>query len=109
MSDSKIYVGNLSYNTTEDGLRDFFGHYGKIEDLIIIMDRGTGRSKGFGFVTFDSSDAANNAVAEGNGGDLDGRTLRVNIADSDRKTGGGGGGGNRDRGGDRGRGGYGDR
>lgn len=105
MSDSKIYVGNLSYSTTEDGLRDFFANYGNIEDLIIIMDRGTGRSKGFGFVTFDSSEAANSAVAASNGADLDGRTLRVNIADSDRK-----GGGNRsgDRG-DRGRGGYGNR
>ena len=108
MSDSKIYVGNLSYNTSEDGLRDFFSNYGTIEDLVIIMDRSTGRSKGFGFVTFDSSEAANNAVAEGNGVDLDGRTLRVNIADSDRKSGGNGG-GQRDRGDRGGRGGYGNR
>lgn len=110
MNDTRIYVGNLSYTTNESGLRDFFAECGNIEDLVIIMDRATNRSKGFGFVTFDCKEAATSAVEQKNGTELDGRTLRINIADSERKAGGGGS-GRRDRG-DRGgsqRGGYRDR
>ncbi len=103
MNQSKIYVGNLSYNTTEDQLRDFFAQYGNIEEIKLISDFQTGRSKGFAFVTFGSDQEGQNAL-EANGVDLDGRKLNVNTAkDNNRRTGGGGkpGGG--------GRGGYDDR
>ena len=87
---NKIYIGNLSYDTTEDTLRTVFSKFGGIDDLIIIKDRETGRTKGFGFITFDSQQAAESAL-ELNGTDLDGRTIKVNIAEE--KKGGGGGGG----------------
>ncbi len=79
MKKSKIYVGNLSYNTTEDGLRNFFGQFGTVEEVVIISDRQTGRSKGFGFVTF-SSDEEGESALEANGDDLDGRSLKVSTA-----------------------------
>lgn len=96
MDQSKIYVGNLSYQTSEDDLRDFFGKFGSIEHLTIIMDRETGRSKGFGFITYSSSQEAN-AALEVNGQDLDGRTLKVNIARDNRDGGGSRGGFGGDR------------
>jgi RNA recognition motif-containing protein len=84
-------VGNLSYNTTEDGLRDLFGQHGAVEEVAIIMDRDTGRSRGFAFVTMPNDTEAQAAIEATNGQDLDGRTLNVNEARP--KTGGGGGGG----------------
>jgi len=110
MSQSKIYVGNLSYNTTEDELRDYFSQFGNIEDIKLIIDFNTGRSKGFGFITYASIQDCESAVTTANGVDMGGRKLKVNIArDDNRRTGGGAGGGarrpfNRDRGdrGDRG-------
>lgn len=101
MNKAKIYVGNISYDTTEDNLRDFFEQYGNITDIKLISDYQTGRSKGFGFVTF-SSDNEGEAALAGNGAELDGRKLNVNTArDNDRsdRSGGRGGrsGGNRDR------------
>lgn len=102
MNQAKIYVGNLSYNTTEDQLRDFFGQYGNIDDCKLISDFQTGRSKGFGFITYASDEEGQKAL-EANGIDLDGRKLKVNTAKE--STGGGRrGGGNNHRGG---RGGYG--
>ena len=94
MSQPKIYVGNLSYNTTEDELRDFFSQYGTIEDIKLIIDFNTGRSKGFGFITYASDQDCENAIAA-NGADLGGRKLKVNIAreDNRRPAGGAGNGG----------------
>jgi cold-inducible RNA-binding protein len=103
----KLYVGNLSFNTSEDGVRDAFGAYGTVEDVAVITDRETGRPRGFAFVTMPDDDAR--AAIEGmNGKELDGRTLNVNEARA--KTGGGGGGGfggGRGGGGGGGRGGFG--
>ena len=79
MNKSKIYVGNLSYDTTEDGLRDFFGQYGNISEIRLISDFQTGRSKGFGFITF-SSDAEGESALSAHDVELDGRKLRVNTA-----------------------------
>lgn len=87
MSQSKIYVGNLSYNTTEDELRDYFSEFGNIEDIKLIIDFKTGRSKGFAFVTYvsdqDCDVATAKAIDKANGADLGGRKLKVNIARDD--------------------------
>ncbi len=74
----KIYVGNLSYNTNEAGLNDLFQAHGKVVSAKIIMDRDTGKSKGFGFVEMDTDDEAKAAIAALNGADLDGRQIKVN-------------------------------
>lgn len=76
----KIYVGNISFNTSEDDLRNVFGAYGDVVSVNIITDRETGRSKGFGFVELSSDDGANAAIASLNGKEVDGRQLRVNEA-----------------------------
>lgn len=111
MSQSKVYVGNLPYTTTEDELRSFFSQYGGIEEVKLIVDFGTGRSKGFGFVTFANAEACEKAVQGANNQEMNGRKLKVNVArDNPRREGGGGGGGRGGRdGGNRGgnRGGYG--
>jgi len=90
----KLYVGNLSYSTTEDTLRAEFEAHGAVDDLVMIMDRDTGRPKGFGFVTMNNDDEAKAAMDALNETDLDGRTIRVNEARprEDRRGGGGGGG-----------------
>lgn len=79
----KIYVGNLPWSATEQSLRDFFTSYGTVESAIIITDRETGRSRGFGFVEMEDADAAR-AISECNGKDMDGRSLRVNEAQERR-------------------------
>ena len=86
----KLYVGNLSYNTSENDLRDAFSAYGEVASAKIITDRDTGRSKGFGFVEFNDDDAARKAMASLNGADLGGRPLTVNEArpQTDRPRGG---------------------
>ena len=76
----KLYVGNLSYNTTEDGLRNFFASYGSVVSVKIIFDRETGNSKGFGFIEMGTDEEANAAIAGTNGTDFEGRQLRVNEA-----------------------------
>ena len=86
----RIYVGNLSFDTTEDGLRDAFGEHGSVAAVDIITDRETGRSRGFGFVEMQDDGEAGAAIAALNGTQLDGRTLTVNEA-RPRKGGGGGG------------------
>ena len=94
-----LYVGNLSFQTTSDGLREMFSEFGSVTSAQIVMDRETGRSRGFGFVEmFDGGDAAINAF---NGRDVEGRTLTVNEARprEDRRGGGGGYGGGGGRGG----------
>jgi len=101
-----IFVGNLSFNTTEDELRQAFEAYGAVERVSILTDRDTGRSRGFGFVEMASNEDGEKAIAAMNGAQLGGRTINVNEArpKADRPSGGGGGGGGRDRGdrGDRG-------
>lgn len=106
----KLYVGGLSWGTTDEGLRDAFSRFGEITEARVIMDRETGRSRGFGFVTFAQDDHAMNAISEMDGQSLDGRNIRVNEAEDRPRTGGGGGGGARGGyggGGGGGRGGYG--
>lgn len=83
----KIYVGNLPWSTTEDELREFFAQFGEVHSASIIMDRDTGRSRGFGFVEMEEADA-DRAISDGDGQDLSGRRLRVNEA-QDRRAGGG--------------------
>jgi RNA recognition motif-containing protein len=76
----KLYVGNLSYNTTEDGLRNLFAAYGTVASAKIIIDRDSANSKGFGFVEMDTDEAAAAAIAGTNGHEFEGRQLRVNEA-----------------------------
>jgi RNA recognition motif-containing protein len=75
-----IYVGNLSYGMSENELRDAFSAYGEVSSVKILMDRETGRSRGFAFVEMPNQNEAEAAVAQLNGKDLDGRALRVNEA-----------------------------
>ena len=103
----KLYVGNLSFQTTEDELSNLFEQAGQVESVRIITDRDTGRSRGFGFVEMGDEDAEK-AINQYNGTDLDGRALTVNEArpQTNRGGGGGGGGGRGGGGGGGGRGGY---
>ena len=107
---SKLYVGNLSYNTTGSELEQLFSQHGTVQSAEVIADRDTGRSKGFGFVQMGSDAEAQAAIAALNGQDMDGRNLTVNEAKprEDRpRSGGGGGGGRGGYGGGGGGGGYG--
>ena len=107
---SKLYVGNLSYNTTSSDLEQLFAQHGTVQSAEIISDRDTGRSKGFGFVQMGSDQEAQAAIDALNGQNVDGRNLTVNVAKpkEDRPRGGGGGGGyGGGGGGGGGRGGYG--
>jgi RNA recognition motif-containing protein len=106
---TKLYVGNLSFKTTGDDLREYFSQAGEVESASIIEDRETGRSRGFGFVEMATAEGAAAAIEQFNGKDLNGRNLTVNEArpKTDRGGGGGGrggygGGGGRSGGGDRG-------
>ena len=76
----KLYVGNLSYDATTDSLRTAFEPFGEITDAIVLTDRETGRSRGFGFVTFAEAEDGDKAIAEMDSKDLDGRPLKVNEA-----------------------------
>ena len=76
----KLFVGGLSWNTDDNLLRESFGKFGAVADARVILDRDTGRSRGFGFVTFDDDNAAKNAIAAMDGSKLDGRNIRVNEA-----------------------------
>jgi RNA recognition motif-containing protein len=75
-----IYVGNLSYGMSEDELRDAFGAFGEVSSVKILMDRETGRSRGFGFVEMPNQSEAETAIAQLNGKDVGGRALRINEA-----------------------------
>lgn len=93
-----LYVGNLSYSVTSDDLQDAFGQYGTVTSAQVVMDRETGRSRGFGFV--EMSDGADAAIDALNGADLKGRNISVNEArPREERRGGGGGGGRGGRGG----------
>ncbi len=78
----KIYVGNISFSTTEDQLSELFGQYGTVVSSDIITDKFSGRSRGFGFVEMEDEDSADAAITALNGQELDGRALRVNVANS---------------------------
>ena len=90
---TKLYVGNLSFDTTENDLADLFAQAGTVSSTDIIQDKFTGKSRGFAFVEMSSSDEANKAIELFNGKELGGRALTVNIArpKEDRPRGGGGG------------------
>lgn len=77
----KLYVGNLNYNTTEDSLREHFLQFGEVVSVNVIKDRATGQSKGFGFVEMADEAAADNAISSLNGKELEGRKIRVNVAE----------------------------
>ncbi len=98
---TRLYVGNLAFHTTEDALQRAFAEFGEVQEATLVLDRETGRSRGFGFVSMVSAEDAQRAINEMNGTELDGRALRVNEAEDRRPRGGGGGGGFRrnDRGG----------
>ena len=98
---NKLFVGNLSFNTTENALQDAFAAYGTVTETNLMMDRMTNRPRGFGFVTMSTAEEAQKAIAAMNGAQLDGRALTVNVARprEDRPPGGGGGGGRREFGG----------
>ncbi len=98
---NRLYVGNLSFHSTEDQINQHFSSCGEVVSVSVVMDRDTGRPRGFAFVEMASADAANKAVSELNGKELQGRSLRVDIAEDRRGGGGGGrGGGGRGGGGD---------
>src|SRR5690348_11945313 len=102
----KLYVGNLPFSATDQILADSFAQCGTVESAKIIVDRDTGRSKGFGFVEMSTEAEATDAISKFNGADYEGRSLTVNeakpMAPRENRGGFGGGGGNRDRGGFRG-------
>lgn len=77
---NKLYVGNLPYKATQSDLQDHFSQYGEVEEVVIITDRATNRSKGFGFVTFATDEAAQKAIEATDGEEFMGRPLKVNVA-----------------------------
>src|SRR5438270_8482002 len=93
MSNTKLFVGNLSFNTTENDLQDAFAAHGTVVEANLMMDRATGRPRGFAFITMGSPEEAQTAISAMNGASLDGRALTVNEArpKTDRPAGGGGG------------------
>ncbi|KAE8382828.1 hypothetical protein BDV26DRAFT_288133 [Aspergillus bertholletiae] len=95
---SKLFIGGLAWHTTDDSLREGFSQFGQVEDAVVVKDRDTGRSRGFGFVRFSSEAEADAAAEAMNNQEFDGRAIRVDKA-SERS-------GGRDNGGYHGRGGY---
>ena len=94
----KLFVGSLSWNTDDHGLHEAFVPFGEVSEAKVITDRDSGRSRGFGFVTFEDDEAADKAISALDNTELDGRTIRVNVAHDkrrDRDSGGGYGGGGR--------------
>ena len=90
---TRLYVGNLSFNTTADGVRTAFEQFGTVSDVHLVTDRETGRARGFAFVTMGTADEAAKAIQGMDGKTVDGRPLRVNEAEERQQRGGGGGGG----------------
>ena len=96
MSNNKLFVGNLSFDTTENDLRDAFAAHGTVEEVKLMTDRDTGRPRGFGFVTMSAPEEAQAAIDALNGKQLDGRALTVNVAKPrEERSGGSGHGGAR--------------
>ena len=100
---SKLFVGNLSFETTENDLQDAFAAHGTVTEANLMTDRTTGRPRGFGFITMSSPEEAQKAIAALNGSHLDGRALTVNVARPREERTGGGGGGRREYSGSRNR------
>jgi RNA recognition motif-containing protein len=100
----KLFVGGLPFSTSEERLREVFAQAGTVESAVVVTDRGTGRSRGFGFVEMSTSEEADQAVSKFNGKDLDGRLLKVERAKASE---GGAGGARRGPGGGGSRGGFG--
>src|SRR5215831_11474524 len=98
---TRLFVGNLSFDTNELELRDLFGQLGQVAEVKVVTDRDTGRPRGFAFVEMSSPDEAQKAIAELNGRELGGRTIKVNEAEARPARGGGGGGGGGSKGGRR--------
>ncbi|MFO1488603.1 MAG: RNA-binding protein [Verrucomicrobiota bacterium] len=96
---NKLFVGNLSFNTTENDLQDAFAAFGTVTETNMMMDRATGRPRGFGFVTMGSAEEAQKAIDGMNGKSIDGRALTVNVARPREERPAGGGGGRREYGG----------
>jgi len=96
---NKLFFGNLSFNTTENDLQDAFAAHGTVMETNLMMDRETGRPRGFGFITMSTPEEAQKAIDALNGKELGGRALTVNIARPREERPGGGGGGNRGYGG----------
>jgi len=93
---NKLFVGNLSFDTTENDLQDAFAAHGTVTETNLMMDRVSGRPRGFGFITMSTPEEAQKAIAALNGAQLGGRALTVNVAKPrEERTGGGGGGGGR--------------
>jgi RNA recognition motif-containing protein len=99
VSNTRLYVGNLAFHTTEDSLVAAFSKFGEVSDVKLVIDRETGRSRGFAFVTMATPEASAKAIAEMDGQNLDGRPLRVNEAEARPPRAGGPGGGPRTGGG----------
>jgi len=97
MSNNKLYVGNLPYTIDDDSLRHNFAEYGNVQSAKVMMDRDSGRSKGFGFVEMTTAQEAEAAIAGLNGMSVGGRSIVVNISRPKESTGGAGGYGNRSR------------
>jgi cold-inducible RNA-binding protein len=100
---NKLFVGNLSFNTTENDLQDAFAAHGNVVEANLMMDKMSGRPRGFAFVTMSTSEEAQKAIGALNGAELDGRTLTVNVARPREERSVGGGGGRRQYGGGRNR------
>jgi len=96
---NKLFVGNLSFNTTENDLQDAFAAFGTVTETNLMMDRVTSRPRGFAFITMGTPEEAQNAISGLNGKQLDGRALTVNVAKPREERSGGGGGGRREFGG----------
>jgi cold-inducible RNA-binding protein len=94
----KLYVGNLSFETTENDLQDLFEQHGTVNEVHLMMDRMTGKSRGFAFITMNDDTQAKAAMSATNGKELNGRALNVNEARPREERGGGGGGGGGGRG-----------
>src|SRR5512144_657622 len=97
--DTKLFVGNISFNTTENDLQDAFAAHGTVVEATLMTDRMSGRPRGFGFVTMSTPEEAEKAIQALNGASVDGRNLTVNEAKPREDRGGGGGGGRREYGG----------
>ncbi|CAG8612046.1 21_t:CDS:2, partial [Ambispora leptoticha] len=76
----KLFIGGLSWNTSDESLREKFAEYGTVEDAVVIRDRETGRSRGFGFVTYANNNEAEDAMKQMDEANFDGRTIKVNLA-----------------------------
>ena len=99
---AKLFVGNLSFNITENDLQDAFAAHGTVVETNLMLDRVSGKPRGFGFVTMSTPEEAQKAIEALNGAELDGRALTVNVARPREERPGGGGGGRREFGGGRG-------